>query len=265
MNTVTSKDGTTIAYETHGSGPVVILVDGALGYRALNFGQGLADLLSPHFTVYKYDRRGRGESSNSKPFIVDREIEDLEALIDQAGGSAYIYGLSSGACLVIEAAISLGDKIKKIALYEPPYNSDPASIPAWKDYYCDLSKLIAEGRKGDAVELFMRFVGTPTEMITRMRNAQVWPMLEAAAPTLVYDAAEIGADRTVPVQRAAAVRSQALVMDGGLNLQYIPAMHATAIALAKAIPHAQQRTLEGQNHDVKADVLAPVLIEFFNR
>jgi pimeloyl-ACP methyl ester carboxylesterase len=127
MNKVISKDGTEIAYEKKGAGPVVILVDGALGYRALGFGQQLAELLAQHLTVYTYDRRGRGESTNSKPFAIDREVEDIEGLIQEAGGSAFVYGISSGACLALEAAIRLGDKIIKLALYEPPYNSDPAA------------------------------------------------------------------------------------------------------------------------------------------
>jgi len=265
MNTVTSKDGTTIAYDKRGNGAAVILVDGALGYRGIGFGSPLAELLSQRFTVYTYDRRGRGESTNSKPFTIEREVEDIDALIQQAGGSAYVYGISSGACLALEAAIKLGDKIKKLALYEPPYNSDPASVPAWKEYRNHLARLIEAGQKGDAVALFMQFVGTPAEMVEGMRKAPVWPMLEAVAPTLAYDAAETGVDRSVPVKRVINIKSQTLVMDGGANLQFMPFMHATATSLAKAIPHAKQRTLEGQTHDVKADVLAPVLVEFFSQ
>ena len=264
MSTVTSKDGTKIAYQTRGSGPAVILVDGALGYRGLGFGQSLAELLAKHFTVYSYDRRGRGESSNSRPFAIEREVEDIEALIGQAGGSAYVYGISSGACLALEAAIRLGGKISKLAVYEPPYNSDPSALQAWKDYRNQLSELIKTNQKGEAVELFMRFVGTPGEMIAGMKNAPVWPMLQSVAPTLAYDAAEMGDDRSVPVNRVKNIKSRTLVMDGGLNLQYMPFMHATGVALTKAIPNAQQRTLEGQTHDVNAEVLAPVLVDFFN-
>lgn len=263
MSTVISKDGTAIAYGKLGKGPSVILVDGALGYRGLGFGNSLAQLLSQHFTVYTYDRRGRGESSNSKPFAIEREVEDIGALIDEAGGTVYVYGISSGACLALEAAIKLGVKIKKLAVYEPPYNSDPSTLQAWKDYRSQLAQLIEANRKGEAVELFMRFVGTPAEMIEGMRKAPVWSMLESVAPTLEYDAAEMGQDRTVPVNRVKSIQSQTLVMDGGLNLQYMPFMHVTASALASAIPHAKQLTLDGQTHDVKAEVLAPVLIKFF--
>jgi pimeloyl-ACP methyl ester carboxylesterase len=263
MSAITSKDGTTIAYEKRGTGPALVLVDGALTYRGFGPLQKLAELLSPHFTVYTFDRRGRGESSNSKPYSVDREIEDIEALIDAAGGSASIYGISSGACLALEAAIKLGYKARKIALYEPPYNSLDGAAQAWKDYRKQLADFLAAGRRGDAVALFMQFVGTPAEQVNGMRSSPVWPMFEAVAPTLAYDAEAMGSNRLAPVDRAAGVSMPALVMDGGANLAYMPFMHDTATRLVKAIPHAQQRTLEGQTHDVNPEVLAPVLEEFF--
>lgn len=265
MNKVTSKDDTQIAYETKGSGSAVILVDGALCYRSFGPMSHLAELLAPHFTVYTYDRRGRGESSNSKPYAVEREVEDLEALIQAAGGSAFVYGISSGACLALESAIKLGKNIRKLAMYEPPYNSEKAALQAWKDYRKQLAELLAAGRRGDAAALFMQFVGTPTEQVNGMRQAPVWPMFEAVAPTLAYDAAAMGEDRSAPVNRAANVSVPVLVMDGGANLAFMPFMHATATTLAKAIPHAQQRTLEGQTHDVNLEILAPVLVEFFNQ
>lgn len=263
MPTVTSKDGTTIAYEVKGSGQPLILVDGALGYRALGFGNDLRDRLAQHFSVYTYDRRGRGESSNSKPFAVEREVEDLDALIKEAGGSALVYGISSGACLALEAAIRLGGKIKKLALYEPPYNSEEAALKPWQEYRQKVSQLVKENRRGEAVELFMNFVGTPAEMIAGMRQSPMWPAMEAAAPTLPYDAATMGPDRKAPLDRAAKVTAQTLLLDGGVSLQIMPFMHATATALAKAIPHAQERLLEGQTHAVEAAALAPVLVEFF--
>lgn len=259
MNKVTSKDGTTIAYEKRGTGSALILVDGALCYRSFGPMQHLSELLAPYFTVYIFDRRGRGESSNSKPFSIEREVEDIDALIQAAGGKAFIYGISSGACLTLEAAIKLGDKIKKFALYEPPYNSEKAAPQQWKEYRDQLNKLLAAGRKGDAVALFMQFVGTPAEQIGGMRQAPMWPMFEAVAPTLAYDAAVMGDDRSAPIKRAAKVNSPALVMNGTA----LPFMFDTATALAKAMPHAQHRTLEGQTHDVNLEVLAPVLEEFF--
>ncbi len=265
MNKITSKDGTTIAYEKSGTGPALILVDGALTYRSFGPMQHLAELLAPHFMVYTFDRRGRGESSNSKPYSVDREIEDIDALIDVAGGSAFVYGISSGACLALEAAAKLGSKIKKLALYEAPYSSLQGAAQAWKDYRKQLADLLADGRRGDAVALFMQFVGTPPEQVNGMRSAPMWPMFEAVAPTLAYDAAAMGTDRSAPLDRAAKVSAPALVMDGGANLADRPFMHETAATLAKVIPHAWQRTLEGQTHDVNPEVLAPVLQEFLTQ
>ena len=261
MSTVTSKDGTTITYEKSGNGPALILVDGALCYRSFGPMAELAKLLSPHFTVFIYDRRGRGESSNSKPFAVEHEVEDIEALINEAGGSAFVFGTSSGACLAMEAAARLGKKIKKLAMYEAPYNSDKSAVREWKDYRKQLAEALAANRRGDALVLFMKLVSTPAEQIEGMRNSPVWPMFEAVAPTLEYDAAEIGDDRSVPVKQAAKVTSPTLVMNGTA----IPFMLDTATTLAKAMPHAQHRTLEGQRHDVDLNVLAPELVEFFTK
>jgi pimeloyl-ACP methyl ester carboxylesterase len=265
MNAVISKDGTKIVYETKGSGKPVILVDGALTYRSFGPMPGLAGLLAPHFTVYTYDRRGRGESGNSKPYAVEREVEDIEALIQQAGGAAFVYGISSGACLALEAAIKLGGKIKKLALYEPPYITEKAAQQEWKDYTKQIVELLKANRRGDAVVRFMQFVRTPPEQIEGMRQSPMWPMFEAVAPTLAYDAAVMGKDRMAPVKHASDIKIPALVMDGGANLVDRPFMHQSATALAKAMPHAKQRTLEGQTHDVNLEVLAPVLVEFFTR
>ena len=259
MNTVNSKDGTQIAYDKRGQGPALILVDGALCYRSFGPMPGLAELLAPHFTVYNYDRRGRGESGDTKPYSLEREIEDLEALIREAGGSAFVFGTSSGGALALESALRIGDRIKKLAIYEPPYISGAPFQQAWKDYRKELGQLLSEGRRGDAAALFMKSVGTPDEQVHGMRQAPIWPMFEAVAPTLAYDAAALGEDRSVPVQRATQVRVPTLVLNGTV----IPFMRPTAEALANAIPGAQQRTLEGQPHDVDLQVLAPILIDFF--
>jgi pimeloyl-ACP methyl ester carboxylesterase len=263
MANITSKDGTTIGYDQQGAGPAVILVDGATGYRSFGSMPQLAELLAPHFSVTTYDRRGRGESSDSKPFAVEREIEDIEALMSVAGGSAFLYGISSGACLCLEAALQLGRKVGKLAMYEPPYDSEPVARQQWRAYRKELAEALAAGKRGEAVTLFMRLVGVPADQIDGMRQAPMWPMLETIAPTLAYDAVAMGEDRSPPVGRAARLTMPVLVMDGGANLELMPFMSATATALAKAIPHAQHRTLEGQTHDVKIEILAPVLIEFF--
>src|SRR5205085_10610508 len=168
------------------------------------------------------------------------------------------------ACLSLEAALQLGQKIGKLALYEPPYNTEPGARQQWQTYRKGLAEALAAGRRGDAIAVFMRLVGVPAEQIDGMRQAPMWPMLEAVAPTLTCDAAAIGEDRTPPVDRAARLAMPVLVMDGGANLRMMPFMNATANALAKAIPHAQHRTLEGQTHAVDIHVLAPVLVEFFN-
>jgi pimeloyl-ACP methyl ester carboxylesterase len=263
METATSKDGTTIAFDRLGAGPALILVDGALQYRAFDQGGAqLADLLAPHFTVVRYDRRGRGDSTDTQPYAVAREIEDIEALINAAGGSAFVYGISSGAALAMEAAIKLGNTIKKLAMYEAPYNDDAVARQAWKEYTKQLRELLAADRRGDAVALFMMLVGATGDQVDGMRQAPVWPMFEAIAPTLAYDhIALLGDDAAVPTARAARVAVPALIMDGGASY---PFMHVAAVALAHAMPHAQHRTLEGQTHEVAAEALAPVLVEFFH-
>ncbi len=259
MAKVISKDGTPIAYDQTGSGPAVILVDGALGYRGFGPSGPLATLLAPHFTVISYDRRGRGDSGNTLPYALVREIEDIDALIDTASGSAFLFGTSSGGCLALEAAAALGGRVKKLAIWEAPYDSSPDAATAWKEYRRQLEQHLAAGQRGDAVALFMHFVGTPADMINGMRQSPMWPTVEAVAPTLPYDAAAMGEDRAVPVERAAAVTAPTLVLNGTM----LPFMLETANALTTAIPHAQHRTLEGQSHDVDVQVLAPALIEFF--
>src|SRR5580693_446201 len=178
MNTVSSADGTTIAYRKQGEGPALILVDGALTVHSSGSGSELAGLLAPHFTVYGFDRRGRGQSGDTPPYAVDREIDDIEALIDRSGGPAFLYGHSSGGPLAMRAAIRLGSKVSKLAMYEPPYNNDPGAQQAWSQYLSQLAAALADGRRGDAVALFMRFVGTPAERIDGMRRAPFWPGLE---------------------------------------------------------------------------------------
>jgi len=261
MKKVQSVDGTIIAYDQVGSGPALILVDGALGSRAFGFMEPLAALLAPHFTVFTYDRRGRGESTDTQPFAVEREIEDIEALINEAGGEAFLYGISSGAALALEATIKLGHKVKKLALYEAPYDSDDARQQAFRTYRKQLAEVLAEGRRGDALGLFMMFVGMPPEHLEGAREMPMWPMWEAVAHTLPYDAAALGEDGSVPTEKAARVPVPTLVMDGSASF---PFMNTTAVALAKAIPNGEHRTLEGQTHEVEAKVLAPALVEFFN-
>ena len=261
MNTLKSKDRTTIAFDKQGAGPALILVDGAMGTRSSGSKPELARLLAQHFRVYSYDRRGRGDSGDTEPYAVQKEIEDIEALIDDAGGSAFVYGHSSGACLALDAAVGLGDKIVKLAMYEAPYNDDPEAQKAWGEYIENLKEALASDRRGDAVALFMAYVGTPAEQIEGMRHAPFWGGMEALAPTLAYDhTAIMGRDGSIPTERAARVRVPTLVMNGGNGA---PFMHETAETLSKAIPLAELITLDGQTHDVDPGALAPVLVGFF--
>ena len=264
MRTVTSKDGTTIAFERSGTGPALILVGGMFEQRAMDSETAqlaALPLLAQHFSVFHYDRRGRGDSTDTQPYALEREIEDIDALIDEAGGSAFVFGISSGAALAFEAALALGGKVKKLAMYEAPYNDDDAARQAWKVFTQQLKAALAEGRRGDAVGLFMTLLGMPADHLDGMRQHPMWPMWEAVAPTIAYDAAALGEEASVPIKKAAGVAVPALIMDGGASY---PFMHISALALANAMPHAQHCTLEGQTHEVAAAAIAPVLVEFFN-
>jgi pimeloyl-ACP methyl ester carboxylesterase len=260
MNKVISKDGTLIAFDRSGEGPAVMLVGGAFQYRAIDQPTAqLAALLTQHFTVFHYDRRGRGESGDTQPYAVEREIEDLEALVNEAGGSAFVFGMSSGGVLALDAVVR-GLAITKLALYEPPFNSgDEEAHQAAESYTRQLTALLTEGRRGDAVALAMTSWGAPAEVVAGMRQSPIWPLFESVAPTLVYDNAIMG-DGSVPTERLASITVPTLVIDGGAS----PAsMHNAAQAVAHALPNPQHRTLEGQTHDVAPEVLAPVLVKFF--
>ncbi|HET7244840.1 MAG TPA: alpha/beta fold hydrolase, partial [Streptosporangiaceae bacterium] len=185
----------------------------------------------------------------------------IEALIDRAGGPAFLYGHSSGGPLAMRAAVRLGRKVTGIAMYEPPYNNDPDAQESWSRYLGQLRQALAEGRHGDAVALFMRFTGMPAEQLAGLRRAPSWPAMEAVAPTLAYDhAAILGEPWSVPVGLAARVRVPALVMSGDAGLPFMP---DAARVLSEAIPQGRLRMLAGQTHEVEPGVLAPVLVEFF--
>jgi pimeloyl-ACP methyl ester carboxylesterase len=259
---IISRDGTRIAYDTWGKGPALILVTGALADRSGN--AELAQLLAPHFTVYSYDRRGRGDSTDTKPYSVKREIEDIEALIDSAGGSAYVYGKSSGASLALQAAAALGDKIKKFAIYEAPYSDAEGAANEWKEFTAKLNGLLTADRRADATAQFLKFSGAPDEALAKMKASPAWPAMVAMAPTLAYDIAVLGEDRSVPVGIAAKVKATTLVMDGGASLGPLPFMRPTADKLARTIPGARRQIVEGQSHDISPKSLAPILLKFFS-
>ena len=258
MPTVSSADGTVIAYERTGSGPALVLVDGALCHRAAGPMRPLAALLRERFTVHTYDRRGRGESSDTMPYAVAREVEDLQALIGEAGGEAYVYGISSGAALALAAAAA-GLPITKLALYEPPFMAEVEDGARIKEYTERLGELLDAGRAGDAVELFMTNVGVPAPAVAGIRAQPGWAALEAIAPTLAYDDQVLG-DGGVPRDLAGAITIPALVLAGAASPQ---SLQQAAKATADALPAAGHRTLDGQTHDVAPDALAPVLAAFF--
>jgi pimeloyl-ACP methyl ester carboxylesterase len=268
MQTVTSKDGTRIAFDQAGAGPALVLVAPAFGTRADE--ASLAAALAPSFTVFAYDRRGRGDSGDTAPYAVEREIEDLDALIDEAGGSAFVYGHSSGAVLALDAALALPSKITKLALYEPPFIMNASRPPMPQDLAPHLQELIAAGRRGDAVAYWQTQLGMPAEAIAQIRQSPMWPGLEAVAPTLPYDAAIMGDTQQgdpAPLGQWATVAVPTRVIDGTVLMGSAEAhafLRDGADALASALPNALRTTLEGQDHGPTNEALVPVLVEFFN-
>lgn len=259
MNTVISKDGTAIAFERAGSGKPLILVDGALCSRSFGPAAKLSENLARDFTVFTYDRRGRGGSGDTQPYAKEREVEDIDALIREAGEPAFVLGLSSGGALALEAAAS-GLDIRKLAVYEPPFMLEDTARHAGHE--AELRGLIAGGQRGAALKYFMRkMVGVPGFFVALMRLMPgVWSKLKAVAHTLPYDAAVMG-DWSVPTRRLAAVTVPTLAMDGEkTDVRLTRAVQA----VTQALPQAQRRTLKGQSHNVKAEVLAPVVVEFFS-
>jgi pimeloyl-ACP methyl ester carboxylesterase len=261
MQTVISKDGTIIAYERLGSGPPVILIGGALVDRSGH--TKLAKLLSTDFTVYNYDRRGRGDSEDSELYTVDREVEDIEALLQEAGGSVYVYGISSGACLAMEAAAAIGDGIKKLAIYEAPYDEAEGAANLWKEYRRKLNELLAADRLGAAVELHMKTVGASDVSIFGMKLLPGWSKMKELAPTIAYDVAVVGEDRSIPVRKFSTIQAATLVMDGSASQASMPFMRMSADKLAKTIPHAQRYTVEGEGHNIDDKTIAHLLKDFF--
>jgi pimeloyl-ACP methyl ester carboxylesterase len=264
MSTVRSSDGTAIAFEKSGEGPPLILVDGALCYREMGPSRPLASRLADRFTVFTYDRRGRGESGDSAPYAPEREVEDLQALIEAAGGSAYVYGISSGAALALEAARGTPG-IEKLALYEAPFIVDDSRPPVPDDYPPKLEELLASDRRSDAVKLFMRQVGVPGFVIALMPLMPAWRKLKAVAHTLPYDAAVLAglqAGKPLPANRWDTVTMPTTVVVGGKSPAWF---HNSQRALADVLPNAEHRVLEGNTHMVKAKDLAPLLADFFAR
>ncbi len=263
MNKVPSKDGTIIAYDQAGQGPALVLVDGAFGNREFGPNGPLSKLLTQNFTVYTYDRRGRGDSGDTAPYAIEREVEDIEAIITAAGGSVYLYGISSGAGLALEAA-NRGLAVKKLALYEVPFIVDNTRPPVPSDYLTQLKEMIATNRRGAAVKLFMtKGVNLPAIVVVMMRFMPAWSKLKAIAHTLVYDTMIIidyEQGKPFPAGAWASITMPTLVVDGGKSPTW---MRNAMQALANVLPNAKYSTLAGQTHIVKPAALAPVLEEFF--
>ena len=266
MSTVTSKDRTKIAFDKVGSGPAVILINGAIAYRRAfdSTLEQVAELLGEQFTVYDYDRRGRGESGDTRPFTKEREIEDVQALVEEAGGEAMVLAFSSGSAVALDAA-AVTPGIVKVAVYEAPFIVDDSRQPVPTDYAEQLMKLGSEGKREEAVEYFARHaLGIPDEYMGGMKQDEaIWSRMIGVAHTIAYDAAFVGdvmQGKPLPTDRWARVTMPVLVLDGGASDAW---MHHAADALAEVLPDASRQTLEGQTHAVDPKVLAPVIIEFF--
>ncbi|MGV9451485.1 alpha/beta fold hydrolase [Streptomyces sp. NPDC003635] len=252
-----SRDGTSLAYESTGDGPAVVLVSGAMSTGATL--APLAQSLAGHgFAVVTYDRRGRGESGDTAPYDVAREVEDLAALIGAASGEAALCGVSSGGALALEAAAS-GLPVRQVAVYETPFAVHENGKAEWAEYTERLGEALGQGRRGDAVELFLRLTGLAEEMIQGARQSPMWAGMEAVAPSLAYDAAVLG-DGGVPGERVAAIEVPVLAIAGGASPAW---MREAARAVAEAAPQGSYRSLPGQTHMVEPQVLGPVLAEYF--
>lgn len=258
MPQLTSPDGTTIAYDRTGDGPPIVLVDGAMCYRGAGPMDGLGNHLSGSFTVFTYDRRGRGESTDTLPYAVEREVEDLSSLIREAGGEVGVFAFSSGVALALATAAA-GAGINRLALYEPPFVAELEDSGRAEKYTADLNQLLDAGDRGGAVARFMTRVGIPQQMIDGARSGPGWSRFEEVAPTLAYDD-RLLAGGHVPHDLAARILTPALLLSGGASPD---SLQQAARATAAALPNAEHLTLEDQTHEVAPEVLAPVLIEFF--
>jgi alpha-beta hydrolase superfamily lysophospholipase len=255
MSTVTSNDGTTIAYDRSGDGPAVVIVGGIVGDRLQQ--APVADLLASQFAVYNYDRRGHSESGFTEPYSVQREAEDLAALIEQAGGAASVYATSGCAVIALQAVAS-GAPITKLALWEPPFIVDDSRPPVPTDYRDQLESLLAQDRRGDMVALFLtQAAGIPAPFVEQLRQAPFWGAQEAFAHTLIHDATMMG-DYTIPAT-ADSADVPTLVLDGATT----PWLTHAADELAGVLPNARRRSLPGQQHNVEPGAIAPILAEFF--
>lgn len=258
MEKIESKDGTVIAFDQLGAGPPIIVVAGASCDRAID--APIAEALAQSFTVLNYDRRGRGDSGDTLPYAVAREVEDIQALLGAAGGTASVLGLSSGAALAAEAAAS-GLPIDSLIMWEPPFSVDSDGPRRAMEYSDRLAELLADDRRGDALAHFMKLVGIPDEMIAGIRQSPYWQAGLSLAHTLAYDDAIMG-DSTIPAGRFGEIGASTLVLAGSESPAFL---RQAAAKTAEAIPGAQVDVLEGQDHNVAGEAIAPVVAEFVRR
>ncbi|WP_103350282.1 alpha/beta fold hydrolase [Amycolatopsis sp. CA-128772] len=252
---VTSADGTTLFFEQRGDGPPVILVGGAFNDRSTTV--GLAEVLAGDFTTIVYDRRGRGDSGDAAGYAVEREIEDLAALITHVGGTASVFGHSSGAILALEAAAA-GIGIDRVVAYEPPYATPEQERG---DVLGQVQAQLAAGDRDGAVKTFLMVAGTPEEMVEGMKQAPVWGWFTALAHTLPYDLTICGPGARPRLEHLAKIAVPALVIGGGASPEEL---QAGARVAAEAVPGARHETLDGQDHGVLQypETLKPLLTDF---
>jgi pimeloyl-ACP methyl ester carboxylesterase len=257
MSIAMSKDGTKIVYRKAGKGPLIILVDGAFCSKDFGPMPKLAPLLSEHFTVVSYDRRARGESGDTKPYTIEREIEDLQALIEQNGGSAYLFGISSGAILALRA-VANGLEVPKLVLFEPPFVTSKNLIRSPNAYH-ELTRLLEQGKRGEAVKFYLRKVmGVPAILPFVLQLTPNWSKMKANANSLPYDVAVCG-DFEIPKNFRSSVAIPVLVIDSTRS----PEMLRSAVeATVRALPNATRKSLKGSIHDVPPKILAPELAQF---
>ncbi|GAA3443813.1 alpha/beta fold hydrolase [Planomonospora venezuelensis] len=256
MATTTSRDGTRIGFERTGAGPTLVLVDAAGGFREFGPMGSLAERLAGGFTVVTYDRRGRGESGDTQPYAVEREVEDLAAVIEEGGGTAFVHGFSSGAALAL-LGVAAGLPIPMISLLEPPIAPDEP--PDEGELAAEIDALVAAGRRGDAVEHFHTSIGVPPEMTAGMRQAPFFPVLEGIAHTLAYDS------RVTEAVSPATLRSVAVPALVVSSQSSDERLRGWAQGTAAALPQGRHLTLRGEWHGVSDDALAPALADFFLR
>jgi pimeloyl-ACP methyl ester carboxylesterase len=266
MHTVTSKDGSTIAYDRYGSGPAVILVGGALSYRKFGKMEQLAELLADHCSVINYDRRGRGDSTEAGPFALEREIEDIAALIEAQGGSASLWGWSSGGALALRAA-GTGIGVDRVSVYEVPFMVTPGQDRPTPDYGARLDRLVTAGDRSSAVRHFMRnAMGMPAPFVAVMRLTPWWKGMKSTAHTLPYDWAALGEHNMYGAPLDAEEWAQVSMPTQVVSGEKSPdVLRRGSQALARLLPNAELRELAGVSHNVKMKVLAPVLGDFFTR